>query len=53
MRRQLAIPGVARQIERPVRSIASLAFVGLLAAAFWAGAAYVGGMFLTVGASPF
>jgi hypothetical protein len=53
MRRQLAGFSGARQMERPVRSIACLIFVGLLAAAFWAGAVYIGGMFFTVGASPF
>lgn len=37
-----AFPGVARQAERPIRSIACLAFVGVLGAAFWAGAIYIG-----------
>jgi cobalamin synthase len=41
MRRDLAFPGVARQAERPARSIACLAFVGILAGAFWAGAALI------------
>ncbi|WP_293382311.1 hypothetical protein [Phenylobacterium sp. SCN 70-31] len=41
MRRDLALGGAARQIERPARSIACLAFVGLLGAAFWAGAAFI------------
>ena len=53
MRRQLATLGGARQIERPVRSIASLAFVGLMAAAFWAGAVYIGEMFISLGGSAF
>lgn len=43
MRRDLALggrggPSVAGQAERPARSIACLAFVTLLGAAFWAGA---------------
>jgi hypothetical protein len=37
MRRDLAIPGVARQAERPVRSMACLAFVAILGVGFWAG----------------
>lgn len=37
MARDLAFTGVARQAERPARSIACLAFVGVLGAAFWAG----------------
>jgi hypothetical protein len=37
MRRDLAIPGVARQAERPVRSVACLAFVAILGVGFWAG----------------
>lgn len=49
MRRELATFGGARQMARPARSIASLVFVGLLGAAFWAGAVYVGEMFLTMG----
>jgi len=50
MRRELAPLGVARQMERPVRSIACLAFVALLAAAFWAGATAIARMFLQLGA---
>ena len=42
MRRDLAFHGVARHVERPVRSIACLVFVALLGAAFWAGAAFIG-----------
>jgi hypothetical protein len=45
MRRDLAF-GVGRQAERPVRSIACLVFVALLAAAFWAGAAWIAQGFL-------
>jgi hypothetical protein len=46
--RQLASFGGARQLERPVRSIACLAFVGVMGAAFWAGAVYIGEMFIAV-----
>jgi hypothetical protein len=41
MRRDLAFSGAARHAERPVRSIACLAFVALLGAAFWAGTAWI------------
>jgi hypothetical protein len=41
MRRDLAFMGVARQVERPARSIACLAFVAVLGAAFWAGAVWI------------
>jgi hypothetical protein len=41
MRRDLAFPGVARQAERPVRSVACLAFVALLGAGFWAGVMWI------------
>ncbi len=41
MRRDIALTGAARQIERPARSIACLAFVTVLGAAFWVGAAWV------------
>jgi hypothetical protein len=51
--RQLAHFGGGRQMERPARSIACLAFVALLGAAFWAGAAYVGQMFFAAGGHPF
>jgi hypothetical protein len=40
--------GVARQVERPVRSIACLAFVAVLAAAFWAGAVWIAEAFLKI-----
>ncbi len=46
MRRDLAFSGVARQVERPVRSVACLAFVGLMGAAFWAGAVWIAEAFL-------
>ncbi|MDZ4374898.1 MAG: hypothetical protein U1C74_26260 [Phenylobacterium sp.] len=46
MRPDFALPGVARHIERPARSIACLAFVAALGAAFWAGAAFVAEAFL-------
>ncbi len=41
MRRDLAFSGVARQAERPARSIACLAFVGVLGAAFWVAVAWL------------
>ena len=41
MRRDLALTGAARQMERPARSIACLAFVAVLGAAFWVGAAWI------------
>ena len=46
MRRDLAVSGVARQMERPARSIACLAFVAALGAAFWAGAAFIAEAYL-------
>jgi len=52
MRRDLALMGVARQVERPARSIACLAFVAALGAAFWAGAAFVAQIYLRT-PSPF
>ena len=48
MRRDLAFMGVARQVERPVRSIACLAFVGVLGTAFWAGAVWIAEAFLQI-----
>jgi len=42
MARELAFTGVARHVERPARSIACLAFVAVLGAAFWAGAVWIG-----------
>lgn len=53
MRRDLALSGVARQVERPVRSVACLAFVALLGAAFWAGAAWIAQNFLRMAGSGF
>ena len=41
MARELAFTGVARQVDRPVRSIACLVFVAILGAACWAGAVWV------------
>lgn len=41
MRRDLAFTGATRQMERPARSIACLAFVTILGAAFWLGAAWI------------
>ncbi|MBW8816232.1 MAG: hypothetical protein JF588_22675 [Caulobacterales bacterium] len=49
MRRDLAFSGAARQAERPARSIACLAFVGILAGAFWAGAALIAESFMRSG----
>jgi hypothetical protein len=52
MRRDLAFMGVARQVERPARSIACLAFVTALGAAFWAGAAFIAEIYMRT-PSPF
>ena len=42
MRRHLAFGGAARQeVSRSVSSLACLAFVALLALAFWAGAVWI------------
>lgn len=46
MRRDLAFTGVVRHVERPARSIACLAFVAILGAAFWAGAAWIAEIYL-------
>ena len=46
MAREFVLTGVARQVERPVRSIACLVFVAVLGAAFWAGAVWIGEQFL-------
>ena len=51
--RQLALFGGARQMERSARSIACLAFVALLGAAFWAGAVYIAQIFFAVGGQAF
>lgn len=53
MRRDLALSGVARQVERPVRCIACLAFVGVLGAVFWAGAVWIGESILRVAGHSF
>lgn len=41
MRSDFALGGARRHIERPARSIACLAFVAILGAAFWAGATWI------------
>jgi hypothetical protein len=46
MRRDLAFMGAARQVARPARSIACLAFVAVLGLAFWAGAVWIAESFL-------
>ena len=46
MRRDFAFMGAARQVERPARSIACLAFVAVLGMAFWAGAVWIAESFL-------
>ncbi len=50
MARELAFTGAARRAERPVRSIACLAFVAILGVAFWAGAVWIGEHFLRMAA---
>ncbi|MGA0607794.1 hypothetical protein ACO2Q0_17520 [Phenylobacterium sp. VNQ135] len=49
MRRDLAHWGVARQARRPATSIACLAFVALLATAFWAGVVWIAQAFMALG----
>jgi len=46
MRREFAFTGVTRNAERPIRSIACLAFVALLGVAFWAGAVWIAQTYL-------
>jgi hypothetical protein len=46
MRRDLAYGGAARPENRSVSSVACLAFVAVLAVAFWAGALWLGETFL-------
>jgi hypothetical protein len=41
MRRSLVWRGAARPEDRPVKSVACLAFVAFLAMAFWAGALWI------------
>jgi hypothetical protein len=53
MRRDFALSGVARQAERPIRCIACLAFVGVMGAAFWAGAIYIAETFLRLAGASF
>lgn len=53
MRRAFAFTGVARQAQRPVRSVACLAFVAILGAAFWAGAAWIAETFLRMAGGGF
>jgi hypothetical protein len=49
MRRNLAFGGVTRPAtNRSVRSVACLAFVAVLAAAFWAGAVFIAQHLMTV-----
>ena len=42
MARHLAFGGVSGPMTRSARSVACLAFVALLGAAFWAGAVWIG-----------
>jgi hypothetical protein len=42
MARNLAFGGAARPMGRNVSSVACLAFVALIAVAFWAGALWIG-----------
>lgn len=51
MGRHLAFGGATRSAGRSVTSLACLAFVLLLALAFWAGALWIGQMLLRVSAS--
>ena len=53
MRRELAFLGGARQAERPLRSIACLAFVAVLGVAFWAGAVWIAETFLRLNGTGF
>ena len=46
MSRNAALAGVARGSARGVSSIACLAFVAVLAVAFWAGALWIGNLLL-------
>ena len=51
MGRHLAIGGAPRSEGRSVSSLACLAFVLLLALAFWAGALWIGQILLRISAS--
>jgi len=53
MGRHLAYGGASRPLGRGVSSLACLAFVALLGVAFWAGALWLGQMFLRIGAVGF
>jgi hypothetical protein len=53
MRRHLAFGGAARPAHRGVTSLACLAFVVVLAAAFWAGALWIAQFLLRVSSSGF
>lgn len=53
MRRRLAFHGGGGQTARPARSIACLAFVALLAVAFWAGAVWIADVFMKLNGHPF
>lgn len=44
MRRAFASNGVVRHGERPVRSIACIAFVAVLGIVFWAGLVWIAGV---------
>jgi hypothetical protein len=48
MARNLAFGGAARPLGRNASSVACLAFVALLAVAFWAGALWIGQLLLRV-----
>jgi len=49
MARHLAFGGAARPMGKGASSLACLAFVVLLGAAFWAGAVYIGQFLLRIG----
>lgn len=53
MRRDLAFRGPARQAWRPASSIACLAFVALLALAFWAGVVWIAQTFMALSSQGF
>ena len=54
MARNLAFGGAARPLGRNASSLACLGFVAVLGVAFWAGALWIGQVFLQiVGASHF
>lgn len=53
MRRDLVHLGAARQAWRPASSIACLAFVALLAVAFWAGVVWIAQSFMALSTQGF